>query len=319
MNKKKGSGSGYPYKNNASNPLYDTSLSEGIVAFKDRLSAEGFGMPDIQADGDLHRFHVEGEKKGSRNGWYVFYSSPVYSAGYGNWKTGQSSTWTLKSDKKLSHTERQSLKKMMWETKEKRRKAKQQSYREAEKRALSIWNKSRPASKNHRYAIAKRMGVAGLRQLRGSLVVPLFQGGKITSLQFIDESGKKRFLSGGRIKGSCFIWGNVRHSFDIAYIAESPSTGYSVHVLADYVPVFCAMSYNNLDSIAVAVREKWSHVKIIIAADNDINENGFNVGVEYAKKAASACAGFVSIPESPNGSKVDWCDLRLMALGVGCE
>ena len=267
------------------------------------------------------RFHIDGDKRKSLNGWYIFYTTPVFSAGFGSWKTNLSSTWTFKSDKKLTHAEKLEYKRQVQETKAKRKAEQEKRHKDAEKRALAIWNRSRPAaSPSHAYVKAKRMGITNIRQLRDSLVIPLYQGGKITSLQFIDKQGNKKFLSGGRIKGSCFIYGDIRKPFDTAYIAESPSTGHSVHVLSDYAPVFCAMNAGNLEAVAVAVRAKLPNVKnIIIAADNDVpdKENGINIGVVKAKEAARACGGSVSIPHSVDGNntKIDWNDLHLQILG----
>ena len=311
-----GSGQDSPYKQQRE-PLYKASLSEAIAAFQDRLHAEGLGRPDIiKADGVLHRFRCEGDRKGTLNGWYVFYTEPVYSAGYGDWKKGFQSTFCLKTDKTLSHEERQALAQQIQATKRKREQEREKLYLENEKRALNIWNRSHYPDKKHPYLVAKAMPPDGLRQLRESLVVPLYQGGRITSLQLIDQKGNKKFISGARIQGSAFIYGDLRKPFKRAYIAESPSTGYSVHVLGNYAPVFCAMSAGNLERVACAVRSKWPDVEeIIIAADNDINPGtDKNPGIEYAEKAASACGGKVSIPQSIDGKKIDWCDLRLMAL-----
>ena len=313
--KRKESGASSP-NIHSHNALYTPGLSDAIRDFQDRVyNRLATRLDTVNTSGELVRFRIG--RKGL-DGWYVFYSSPVFSAAYGSWKTGLNSTWTFKTDKPLSHAEKQELARLMAETKAKREAEKQRRHKEAEKCALSIWCRARPVSFNHPYIMAKKMGGAGLRQLKDSLVIPLYQGGKITSLQFIDQKGNKKFLTGGKITGSAFIIGNFTKPFDVAYICEGVSTGFSIHVLSDYKNIFCAMNAGNLQAVAVAVRAKWSDVKIIIAADNDVPKKagGINIGVMKAQEAAKACGGEVSIPTMPDGSKCDWCDVRLLAMGV---
>ena len=300
--------------------LYTPSLSEAISDFQNCIYSNLATRPDIKPDGELHRFRLANERKGKLSGAYIFYTSPVYSGWWQSWVTGESGTWTFKSQKELSYAEKKALKEQIERNKAKRKAEQAKQWADAEKRALSIWSRSRPASTDHPYAVTKQMGVAGMRQLRDALVIPLYQNGKITSLQFINGKGGKRLLTGGRVKGSCFIFGDIRKPFEVAYIAEGISTGYSVHVLADYAPVLCAISAGNLEPVAVAVRRKFPGLKkLVIAADNDIKTDGSNVGVEYATRAAKACQGEIAIPSLPTGEKCDWCDLRLLSMGVKHE
>ena len=43
-------------------------------------------------DGQLHRFRVDGDKAGSKNGWCVFYGDGIPAGAFGSWKTGLSET-----------------------------------------------------------------------------------------------------------------------------------------------------------------------------------------------------------------------------------
>ena len=75
---------------------------------------------------------------------------------------------------------------------------------QARRRARYIWERSGPASKGHLYLTVKRVGAHGLREYKGSLVVPLYDAlGVLHSLQFIAGDGRKRFLFHGRVEG-CF-------------------------------------------------------------------------------------------------------------------
>ena len=58
--------------------------------FKDAMFDAGIvldGMPI--ADGQLHRFYIDCDSRGTKNGWYVFYSDGIPSGSFGSWKTGQ--------------------------------------------------------------------------------------------------------------------------------------------------------------------------------------------------------------------------------------
>ena len=47
----------------------------------------------IPADGDLHRFHIEGDTRGSKNGWAVLHDDGIPAGAFGSWKHGVTHTW----------------------------------------------------------------------------------------------------------------------------------------------------------------------------------------------------------------------------------
>nr|MBA4157650.1 hypothetical protein [Gemmatimonadota bacterium] len=64
-------------------------------AFRNAMAAAGLvTSAPIVADGALHRFHVEGDRRGSRNAWYVLHADPPISGAFGSWKLAVSGTWT---------------------------------------------------------------------------------------------------------------------------------------------------------------------------------------------------------------------------------
>jgi hypothetical protein len=64
----------------------------------------------LLSDGELHRFHVRGDKAGSRNGWYVFHMDGIPAGAAGSWKTGARFTWHAGGpDTLLSETDRAAL------------------------------------------------------------------------------------------------------------------------------------------------------------------------------------------------------------------
>jgi putative DNA primase/helicase len=61
---------------------------------------------EIIPDGTLHRFYVEGDRRGTRNGWYILHTDGLPAGAFGSWKLGLSQAWCAKDKVALSHAER---------------------------------------------------------------------------------------------------------------------------------------------------------------------------------------------------------------------
>ena len=65
-------------------------------AFRAAMSDAGIITHEsIIADGHLHRFNVEGDKRGTKNGAYILHADGNPSGYFEHFKTGIRSTWTL--------------------------------------------------------------------------------------------------------------------------------------------------------------------------------------------------------------------------------
>ncbi len=65
------------------------SIGDTASQFQKAMGDAGlFVESEILADGHIHRFHVEGDKPGDKNGWYVLYEDAVSAGAFGSWKTG---------------------------------------------------------------------------------------------------------------------------------------------------------------------------------------------------------------------------------------
>ncbi|MGH8646769.1 MAG: toprim domain-containing protein [Gammaproteobacteria bacterium] len=148
----------------------------------------------------------------------------------------------------------------------------------------------------HPYLTRKRVKAHGIRQYRGSLVIPLRDtGGGLLSLQFIDGEGNKRFLNGGAISGHYHAIGEYAGTL---YIAEGYATAATIHQETGQA-VGCAFNAGNLKPVALALRKKFPEAKLIVCADNDSHTPG-NPGVAKAKEAARAVRGFLVVPRFEN-------------------
>lgn len=261
--------------------------------FRAALLQAGLQIKDeVIADGRLHRFNVQGERPGSKNGWYILYCDGVSAGAFGSWRTGFKGTWCAKAENTLSAVERREFSDTIKRA-QKAREAEEKTRRNVAKgKALATWESAPPAPDDHPYLVRKGVGSHGLRLYRKMLVIPLQDSyGVLHSLQFIDGQGNKRFLSGGRKKGCHFLIGSP---VDSLCIAEGYATAASIHESTG-LPVGMAFDAGNLLPVAQALQSKFPDVKITLCADNDENTPG-NPGLTKAREAAAAIGAFLAFP-----------------------
>lgn len=247
---------------------------------------------DLRDDGRLTRYRVKGDKSGSRNGWAVLHSQPLWSGAFGSWKTGESHTWREAITKPLTPAE---------QAEQERRIKAMHLAREAEQvavhasaagRAAKLWKLAHPATNTHPYLQRKQVSAIGIRALRDMLVIPARDvAGTLHTLQFISEDGSKRFLTGGRIKGCYCAMGRP---VDSLLLCEGYATAATLFEATGAAVAAC-FSCGNLLPVALALRSKFPKLRLIVCADNDHQTPG-NPGVRHAKAAARAVGGFVAMP-----------------------
>ena len=262
-------------------------------AFMQSLARSGLSTKEkIVADGQLHRFHVNGDRPGSLNGWYVLFYGGIPAGAFGSWKTGEKHSWCLKDRNQLTTAERKEYKRQMSLATQARAEEQEKRHNTARKKAEAIWKKSRNAPGDHPYLLAKAVRNHGLRLYKSSLVMPLRDGsGILWSLQFIAHDGEKQFLSGARIRGCYFAIGTPVKAI---CIAEGYATGASIYEATGHA-VAVALNAGNMIAVARTIRAKFPAIKIILCADNDTKTKG-NPGVTKAREAARAVGGVLAIP-----------------------
>jgi len=186
----------------------------------------------------------------------------------------------------------------------------------ARRRAEYIWEHA-AALAYHPYLEAKGVQAHGLREYKGSIVLPMLDcEGGLHSLQFIGSDGVKKFLTDGRVVG-CFC--TLRPDCPSAHlpicrvwIAEGFATGATIQELTGET-VLVAFNAGNLRPVAEAVRARKPGVELVIAADNDGWTAG-NPGLTNGFEAAEAVGGRLAVPFfNPGcGKPTDWNDLRLL-------
>ena len=262
--------------------------------FLKALADAGLAMLNggLVADGRLHRYRVDGDKAGSKNGWYVLHLDDKPFGAFGSWKTGLSVAWVPASAQQMTDAERKAMAARMAEAKRARDSEQAIVYAEAAKRAGRLWGTAKLATNDHPYLALKRVRAYGIRALKNNLVIPLRDAsGALCSLQFITPDGTKRFLTGGRKRGCYYAIGTP---VDSLCICEGYATAASIYEATGHATA-SAFDAGNLEPVARALRGKFPRLRLIICADNDTETVG-NPGLRYAEAAARAVRGFLAVP-----------------------
>ncbi|MBU2760582.1 toprim domain-containing protein [Acidithiobacillus sulfurivorans] len=257
-----------------------------IAAFRDALAAAGVILHQsetIRADGVLHRARSADDKAGKVSCWYRLHlDAPVAGAG-GSWKSGASVRWCSKRESALTAKERAELAARILRERAEAQAETERRHKDAARRALRVWNDSAPAAARHPYLERKGIAPGIARQSGPSLVLPV-QGftGKLWGLQFINEQGGKRFLSGMK-KSGCFIrTGDMPAPDGRLIVCEGWATGQTLAALSPGACVIAGLDAGNLQAVATEGRRLFPALDMVIAAD--LGE----VGLSKAKSAAIA-------------------------------
>jgi putative DNA primase/helicase len=191
--------------------------------FRAAIIAGGLNPPDvIEIDGKLHRFPSNG-KRGDDAGWYVFYANGIPAGAFGDWRTGLSQTWRADIGRALSPAEEAGCRAKIESAKRERQADEAKLHAEAGTKAVATWKTAQDAGNDHPYLVGKGVTpVPTLREIpveraaailgyvpkaKGEaligrlLVVPVKIGDWLSTLELIDEAGRKSALAGGAKRG----------------------------------------------------------------------------------------------------------------------
>ena len=236
----------------------------------------------VHIDGKMHRFCTSG-KRGDA-GWYIVFPDGIPGGQFGDWRTGLVVNFKADIGRKLSHIE---------EMQHARRQAEASAMREAERVrkaelasdiVTKIWIDAGAASPEHPYLARKQIQPHGARVTGdGRLMVPLYsEDGELTSLQYIDIDGAKKYHPGGKTGGS-FWWLGALEDAKTIYIAEGYATAATIYEVTGQ-PCVIAYSASSLPTVAGTIRERCGASQdIVIVADHDAH----GVGQRYADQASA--------------------------------
>lgn len=265
------------------------------------MANAGIKAPSVlHLDGIIHRFSTS-ERKDDDAGWYVAYGDGIPSGAFGNWREGTTINWRADIGRPLSAQEEVEIERRLAEMRRIREEEREERALSAARRAQDLWDKAKAATE-HPYLTRKNVGAHGSRiSANGTLLLPLFDGnGNLSSLEFINADGEKKFLSGGVVKGCCWWIGQPSR---IIYLAEGFSTAASIHE-ATGDRVYIAYSAGNLTPVAQLIRGLFPQCNMVIVADND--ESG--TGIKAAREAAAIVGAEIIMPPTIGMDANDWAN-----------
>jgi antirestriction protein ArdC/phage/plasmid primase-like uncharacterized protein len=278
--------------------------------FRDHAAKIGVIIDNPVADGKKHRVRAEGDSGHKVSGEYTLHADGRPAGYVKNYKTAEFSNFKYEGDYKLEGA---------FNKADQRNNGQQDHFEQAAKTAFGIYINAAKTT-DHPYLEAK--GLNGGKEYRvdknNRLIVPAInpQTKKIETLQFINADGTKQFLKDGKKSGNCHIFGELDENKPILF-AEGFATGKTLHDISHLPAVVCFDS-NNLENVAMQIRELMPSADLFFCADNDHALKN-NVGVEKAQKAAEAVGGEVIIPKFSKAGKrqgmTDFNDLSRCKMG----
>ena len=284
-------------------------MTDPVILFREAMAAT-FGLLDFlpTPDGEIHRFHVPGDRTGSRNGWYALHLDGLPVGVFGSWKLDHSTLWS--SRQAIDYREDEQLRQRVEQIKRKCEAGRIKRQQEAAAEARLLWFEAGPADADHPYLARKGCKPHNLRQSGAVLLVPLYLGRQLVNLQRIYPDGAKRFMPGGRVKGCYSALGQLEEGQRV-YVCEGWATGATIHEHAGAAAA-CAMNAGNLLEVGNYLRLTYPNNPLIIAGDDDRQTDG-NPGRTAAERAAIELGCDVVFPPW-NGAEplglTDFNDLR---------
>jgi len=284
-------------------------MIDTLSQFQDAIRATGLQPPDSIFPGKLHRFPGIGKRKGNTAGWCKLFDDGLGGC-FGDWSSGFSENWQAKRDRSFSYAEREAFKRRVQESRTQAEVKRKEECAEASEIALKIWNSAEPAM-FHEYLRCKQVLPLGIRvDQHNNLLIPLTDGNDIHTLQFIQPDGTKRFLKGGKTRGMFYQIKPLAEPEKLL-ICEGFATGATLYMNTK-LPVMVAFNSGNLKPVAIAARKRWPDAELIIAGDDD-RENDGNPGATKARQAAIATSALVALPIWPRDAPKHLTDFNDLA------
>ena len=311
-------------------------MRDPIEQFRDAIRAAGLTPPDIiEADGRLHRFPSNGKPRDDA-GFYALHLDAPPAGHFGCWRTGLAETWRADIGRKLTPEEREANRKRMAELKAQREAEEAKRRAAASSKAGKLWKAGTPAGEDHPYLIRKGVqSVETLRELPADdlarfigyppqasgeplagrvLLAPVKVGGKLSTVEMIDEAGRKSALSGGAKSGGYWAAQPLPDGDPACIlVAEGVATALSAREATGH-PVVAALSAGQLEAAARAIRKRHPSAAIVILADmlKDTGEPD-----PRAIQAARAVGGAVAVPDFGDSREAGDTDFNDLAQRCG--
>ena len=265
----------------------------------------GMSPPKTLAPGRWARFAGVGKSNGNTAGFaYLF---PDGEGGlFGDFASGIKEAWQSERVRQMPEGDRIAWRRLVEEAQAEAERKQAEAWAEAAIKAQGIVSTLPESSEGHKYLIRKHVKAYGLKEKNNALVMPLCDSsGQITTYQTITETGEKKLMYGGRMKGCAFA---IKGKASPVYVCEGYATGATVHE-ATGCSVLVAVCASNIGPVVDSVLLRHNDTQVIIAADND-HSGQVNTGVVEAEKVKDRHPHvYVMIPPAiPEANGADWND-----------
>lgn len=260
----------------------------------DAIAYEGITPPStVVLDGKLRRFKSTSGKGHDKNGWYVAFSDGRPAGHFGCWRRQIDVSWRSEGGPSWTPAEEVAHAKRMAEMRAVRDAEVAKQHEVIAEVVQEIWDDLPLATSDHPYLLRKGVTAHGSKVTSdGKLVVPLYDlGGGVSSLQYIDGEGNKRYHPGGEVKSKYWMLG--KPSDGVIYLAEGFATAATIHQVMGR-PCAVAYSAGNLVDVAGTLVGLYG-ARITIVADNDKG----HVGLRAAEQACAKHGIRYVIPPIP--------------------
>ena len=262
-------------------------------------------LPQLIEDGRFHRFWCDGDARSRKLGWYkCTREGDLLFCAYGHWSRGISEKWSSKTHKQMTKDEHKAIAQMRADNNKREKEAHEKAALKAERLYSAAEKKG-----SHPYLQRKGIKLLGAKLWNNSVIVPIYDDGKICSAQIISDT-QKRFITGGKKKGCYTSVRDKSSSVETIVICEGWATAVSLNMALNCAVVVAFDAYN-LTPVADKIRAKYPDSAITIAADNDCHKK-LNVGITEARKAAEKIGARVVYPVFDEGDSesTDFNDLH---------
>lgn len=246
----------------------------------------------MELDGRVHRFKVRGDKARQKSGWYKLFGDRLPAGAFGSWRGDVCIKWHAHGTQLLTDADREEIEAIQARVLYEREQEAKRQHEAAAQSAAHIWQTTTEAAADHPYLTRKGVKPHGLHQTAdGRLVMPIYVGDRLTSLQYIDGDGSKCFHAGGEVAAGYYMIPAAQRESRTLYICEGYATGASI-AEATGAAVAVALNAGNLLKVAPWIRTQLPGGDLVIVADNDAN----GVGQGKAHEAAALSGARVIVP-----------------------
>lgn len=262
-------------------------------------------------DGKTHRIQMEGDKPGEKAGFYVAHLDGIPAGYIKNNRTGAELKWKCKGYV-LTDEQKAALKAQALENQKNRDielEERQKNTALKLKHKLSQMSEAiEPTPYMKSKGIQAHSGVYTDDEKKLTCIPATDIEGTTWTVQYIAEDGTKRFAKDSKKEGCFHVLGGLEKlaNSPVIVIAEGYATAATIKEACELPAVVSAFDSGNLKSVAKALHEKYPHLPIIMAGDDDKHlelSKGINPGKEKAGEAADAVNGFIVIPTFAPGEQ----------------